>query len=81
LSKKERFGSAKLLGNKNLAYGEITYATLHKVVLWIEKHFECKIGENFFDLGHGTGKAIVAAAIIGSFKQISGVELLDGLYY
>ena len=37
LSKKERFGSAKLLGNKNLAYGEITYATLHKVIMWIEK--------------------------------------------
>jgi hypothetical protein len=65
LSKKERFGSAKLLGNKNLAYGEVTYATLHLVVLWIEKHHKCKVSGNFVDLGHGTGKAIIAAAIIG----------------
>ena len=81
MSKKERFGSAKLLGNKNLAYGEITYATLHKVIVWIEKHFNCKVEGNFFDLGHGTGKAIVAAAIIRKFSSISGIELLDGLFY
>lgn len=49
--------------------------------MWIEKQHSCRVEGNFFDLGHGSGKAVVAAAIIGSFKQITGIELLDGLYY
>ena len=31
--------------------------------------------------GHGSGKAIVAAAIVGQFTSITGIELLDGLFY
>ena len=41
----------------------------------------CNIKGNFYDLGHGSGKAIVAAAIIGCFERITGIELLEGLYY
>ena len=36
---------------------------------------------NFWDLGHGTGKGAVAAALTKRFDKISGVELLDGLFY
>lgn len=81
MSKKERFGSAALLGNRNLAYGEITYTTLHKIVTWIERAFGCKISGKFCDLGSGTGKGMVAAGLLNRFDKISGIELLDGLYY
>ena len=81
MSKKERFGSAQLLGNKNLAYGELTYQTLHKVIHWIEKSQSCKVHGDFWDLGHGTGKGAVAAALAQRFDKVSGVELLDGLFY
>ena len=35
----------------------------------------------FYDLGSGTGKCTIAAALTLKFNKIMGVELLDGLYY
>ncbi len=34
----------------------------------------------FYDLGSGTGKAVIAAALLGSFSQVLGIELLPELY-
>ena len=69
------------MGNKSLAYGEITYKTFQKVILWIEKTNSVTLSGKFIDLGHGAGKCIVAAALSGKFSSIKGIELLDGLYY
>ena len=32
-------------------------------------------------MGSGTGKGMVAAGLLKRFDKISGIELLDGLYY
>ena len=55
--------------------------TLHKIVVWIERAFQCKITGKFCDLGSGTGKGLIAADLLMRFDKISGIELLDGLYY
>ena len=69
------------MSNKHLAYGEVTYTTLAKVIIWIEKSGYQKPGGIFYDVGHGAGKGLIAAALFGGFSQIKGIELLDGLYY
>ena len=37
-------------------------------------------GGTLYDLGSGTGKACVAAAILHNFDQCVGVECLEGLF-
>jgi hypothetical protein len=34
----------------------------------------------FYDLGSGTGKGCLAAALLYPFDKIGGIEILDGLY-
>ena len=34
----------------------------------------------FYDLGSGTGKALIAAALLCPFSKIRGIELLPNLY-
>ena len=50
-------------------------------MVWIERAFQCKIKGKFCDLGSGTGKGLIAADLLMRFEKISGIELLDGLYY
>ncbi len=70
-----------MLGNKNLAYGEITFETFIKILYWIETTTDTKINGVFYDLGHGAGKGIVCAGLANRFSKICGVELLEVLYY
>jgi len=37
-------------------------------------------GGTFYDLGHGTGKAVVAAAVLHNFDQCIGFEILESLF-
>jgi hypothetical protein len=32
----------------------------------------------FVDLGHGIGKAVMAAVFVADFKEFHGVEILEG---
>lgn len=48
---------------------------------YIRSQFGDTIREgNFYDLGSGSGKAVVAMALIHPFKKLIGIEYLENLY-
>lgn len=59
-----------------LAYGEITFRPLCEMILLAKKKFGLGQGGVFLDLGHGTGKAVMAAALSHRWHQVRGIELL-----
>ena len=81
-SRKERenrnFGP---ISDSTLTYGEIDFVSIGQVLLTIEERFNCMPkGGIFYDLGSGTGKGVVAAALLGDFSICRGIELLEGLF-
>jgi hypothetical protein len=90
-SKKER--EELKLRDPNLVYGEITFEALGLVFEKIKKVYGRPFqgtsgplgflqhrGGIFYDLGSGTGKAVVGAAILHNFDVCYGIEFLEGLY-
>ena len=63
---------------KSLTYGEIDFASFYKVLRDIP-HWARKRGV-FYDLGSGTGRAVIAARLLGDFSLCRGVEILEGLH-
>ncbi|CEG48323.1 hypothetical protein F443_05549 [Plasmopara halstedii] len=58
-------------------YGEINFFSFAGVIRWIAPSLpEFAI---FYDLGSGTGKAVIAASLVHSFDQAIGIELLEPL--
>lgn len=91
VSKKER--EELQLKDPNLVYGEITFDTLGVVFEKIKKvygrpfqghsgpvGFLQSRGGIFYDLGSGTGKGVIGAAILHNFDVCYGIECLEGLY-
>eukprot|EP00826_Nyctotherus_ovalis_P049655 TRINITY_DN6018_c0_g3_i2.p1 TRINITY_DN6018_c0_g3~~TRINITY_DN6018_c0_g3_i2.p1 ORF type:complete len:357 (+),score=99.51 TRINITY_DN6018_c0_g3_i2:580-1650(+) len=75
ISQTER--SAKKLTGAEFIYGEVE--VLHFIALL--RLASKETGQVFWDLGCGTGKAMVAAAMSeNDFREICGVELLEGLH-
>ncbi|MCW5590334.1 MAG: hypothetical protein KIT27_11815 [Legionellales bacterium] len=64
------------LDNDCFVYGEITYDTFTTMLDIADP----KPGEVFYDLGSGSGKAVMMAALLGDFSKACGVELLDALH-
>lgn len=62
----------------SLTYGEIEFFSFWNI---IQRCCPSK-GDVFVDLGHGTGRALVAAALLfgNEFSKIYGVELIPGLH-
>jgi len=75
LSKDER-DKKNLNEEKSLIYGEVDYQSFYKVLRKI--HF--KPGGTFYDLGSGTGKAVIAARLTRDFSKCIGIEILHGLH-
>ena len=59
----------------SLTYGEIVFESFGKVLRWIQKNYKDEDsscwhnafnnpGGTFIDLGHGTGKVVLAAALL-----------------
>lgn len=76
-----------------LVYGEISFEAFGAVIEKIKKIYgRPEVGSSgdsgvlqnrggiFYDLGAGTGKAVVAAAILHNFDQCIGFEILEGLF-
>jgi hypothetical protein len=91
VSKKER--EELNLKDTNLIYGEITFETLGTIFEKIKKiygkphqgysgpvGFLQNRGGTFYDLGAGTGKGVIGAAILHNFDVCYGIECLEGLY-
>lgn len=61
--------------NKAHTYGEVTPEGFYKILNDINVS---KSGV-FYDLGSGTGKAVVLSALFGEFSKIIGIEILEDL--
>lgn len=64
------------LESKELTYGEITLPALIKILDQVHP----KDDDIFYDLGCGTGKVVIAAALLRNWKKVCGVEILDDVY-
>lgn len=91
VSKKER--DELSLKAATLVYGEITFETFGTAIEKIKKVYGLpgvgasgpagvlqSRGGIFYDLGSGTGKPVIAAAILHNFDVCYGIETLEGLY-
>ena len=91
VSKKERDDLG--LKDASLVYGEITFETFAVVMEKIKKVYGLPFANScgpagmlqsrggiFYDLGSGTGKPVIAAAICHNFDVCYGIEVLEGLY-
>lgn len=62
--------------DKAFIYGEVVPESFYEM---IKKVTPAK-GEIFYDLGSGTGKAVILAALFFDFSKCIGIETLEGLY-
>jgi len=78
-SKKAR--SFTLENRNDLTYGEVNFRSLAEVIYCLESRHGANLEQKvFYDLGSGTGKAVVAASLLKNFRKSVGIELLDPLY-
>jgi SAM-dependent methyltransferase len=61
---------------ENLTYGEVSPESMSQLLTAIQ----AKPGEVFYDLGAGTGKGVMYAALLSSLGKCVGIELLDELF-
>jgi precorrin-6B methylase 2 len=62
--------------DKAHTYGEVTPGAFRDIVSRVHP----KQGEVFYDLGSGTGKAVILASLLFDFSKCVGVEILKGLH-
>ncbi len=60
----------------NLLYGEVTFEGFYQLLQLVKP----KSKEVFYDLGSGTGKALIIAAMTQNFSKLIGIETLPSLY-
>lgn len=75
------FGSSESLyfiGNMKLAYGEILFSSISEILKRVQ--MERQGMKVFYDLGSGTGKVVLAAALLQRFNKCVGIEILDDRY-
>ena len=75
MSKEER-DKYNLHEEKSLIYGEVEYQSFFKVLRKINP----RPGGTFYDLGSGTGRAVIASRITRDFSRCIGIEILSGLH-
>jgi SAM-dependent methyltransferase len=64
------------VAGENFTYGEVTPQTVYHMLTLAN----ASEGETFYDLGCGTGKAVIYAAALTPVDKAVGVELLPGLH-
>ena len=72
---KNRLG---LAAETALTYGEIAWNSFAEIMAEVNARGHFK---TFYDLGSGTGKPVIAAALLGNFQTVLGIELVDELYH
>lgn len=80
LSKKDR--AKKNIDSYEMVYGEIPFYTLALLldIIHTKNENKNKMEGAFYDLGSGSGKAVITAALLYPFKKARGIELLPTLY-
>lgn len=64
----------------NHIYGEVIFSTLCEILMSLKSKALVSSGGIFYDLGSGTGKAVVAAALVHNFSKCCGIELVPDLF-
>ena len=64
---------------ENFIYGEVNFRSISYILLYLNYKYGIKEGY-FFDLGSGTGRAVIGAALTYPFSKYIGIELLETLY-
>jgi hypothetical protein len=64
------------LTEASLLYGEIPFKTLQEIVEEIRPN----LGGVCYDLGSGTGKAVMQLQLLYDFSKVVGIELVESLY-
>ncbi len=62
--------------DKAHTYGEVTPEGFSKMMA----DLDYKKDGVFYDLGSGTGKAVILAAMFGNFSKLIGIEIIEDLY-
>lgn len=75
LSKHER-DRKHLQSQKSLIYGEVIFDSFYDILRTIAP----KSGSVFYDLGSGTGKAVLIARLAFDFSKCIGIEILESLH-
>ncbi|OMJ96226.1 hypothetical protein SteCoe_186 [Stentor coeruleus] len=79
-SKQERMETDQMRV-QSLTYGEIEFRSFAELFYTIESRYGgLPQGGIFYDLGSGSGKGILAAALLGNFQECKGIEILDSLH-
>lgn len=80
-SKKDReeIGDVNL-ADETLTYGEFDFFPLGEVFFTIKHRYDHCLDGVFYDLGSGTGKPVISAALLGDFDCSIGIELLKSLH-
>jgi SAM-dependent methyltransferase len=80
VSAKERDGLKK--SQSTLVYGEITFTPFATALMKIRELYGGLRGPGgkFYDIGSGTGKPVIAAALLHSWDSCTGIEILEGLH-
>eukprot|EP00470_Lotharella_oceanica_P000575 CAMPEP_0170170082 /NCGR_PEP_ID=MMETSP0040_2-20121228/3045_1 /TAXON_ID=641309 /ORGANISM="Lotharella oceanica, Strain CCMP622" /LENGTH=321 /DNA_ID=CAMNT_0010409241 /DNA_START=29 /DNA_END=994 /DNA_ORIENTATION=- len=64
----------------DLTYGEVKFSSLARILVEDLRRHNIELKGTFYDLGSGTGRGVIAAALVGSFSRLCGVELLSDLH-
>jgi precorrin-6B methylase 2 len=63
-----------------MTYGEFTSTSMTDMINTLKKHKKFNGTESAVDLGSGMGKVVIALHYSGCFRNVYGVELLEGMY-
>lgn len=65
----------------SLTYGEIEYKSFYRILCMVQSIDNSSTNETiFYDLGSGSGRAIIAATLTQNFQNAKGIEILSSLY-
>lgn len=62
--------------SKSFVYGEVVPDSFYQILSVLNP----KPGQVFYDLGSGTGKAVMLAHMLFDFSQTNGIEFVESLY-
>lgn len=68
--------------SKTFSYGEIPFESFEALFALVRAVSDGSAlrGTTFVDLGSGTGKAVISAALLGQFRECRGIELVENLH-
>lgn len=70
----------KKLQKENFIYGEVNFRAISYILLYLTHVHKLDEKGYFYDLGSGTGRAVIGAALSTYFSKYIGIEYLDSLY-